>query len=463
MPEELAGPVPGDAHQAAGVRPADGRRPGARDPRPRARAALGQHQARRVRRRAGGVGLDRPGAQGGLARRARGRREDPVPRGGRGPDVRPQPALPGRPDGRVVAARHRRQADHGRAQGADERGARLPPRGPPPAALRRPPSATTTTCSCPTCSSTPTTCSSPSGSTAPRCRGSSPRAPRRSATRPPRSTSSSCCGPRTGPGCCTPTRTRATSGSPTTAGSACSTSAPSTGSPTGCRRPWAGCSPRRSPVRREALEAGLRDEGFIRKGVDIDPEAAARLPHPARRAAARGGVHLLARVAARRRRPDPGPAAPAVPRRAQAQPAAGVPADPPGLARRHRGAQPDRRHRAAARDGLRAPARHRRVTAAAASAALTAGSPPGGVELPLDAAQVGAAAGVAGPHVAAVLDAAGPGDPRPSAAASSSAGVVPHVAHTGRGCGCRRPGIRGRRRRPRRLSPRRARPPWRPS
>ena len=184
-----------------------------------------------------------------LARRARGRREDPVPRGGRGPDVRPQPDLARRPDGRVVAAGHRRQADHGRAQGADERGARLPPRGPPPAALRRRPSATTTTCSCPTCSSTPTTCSSPSGSTAPRCPGSSPRAPRRSATRPPRSTSSSCCAPRTGPGCCTPTRTRATSGSPTTGGSACSTSAPSTGSRTGCRPPWAGCSPRRWRVR----------------------------------------------------------------------------------------------------------------------------------------------------------------------------------------------------------------------
>ena len=136
MPEELAGAVPGDAHQAAGVRSPDGRRPGARDPRPRARAALGQHQARRVRRRAGRLGLDRPGAQGRLARRARGRRQDPVPRGGRGPDVRPQPALPVRPDGRVVAAGHRRQADHGRAQGADERGARLPPRGPPPAALR---------------------------------------------------------------------------------------------------------------------------------------------------------------------------------------------------------------------------------------------------------------------------------------------------------------------------------------
>ena len=41
--------------------------------------------------------------------------------------------------------------------------------------------------------------------------------------------------------CCTRTRTRVTSGCWTTAGSACSTSARSTGCPTGCRRSSAGC------------------------------------------------------------------------------------------------------------------------------------------------------------------------------------------------------------------------------
>ncbi len=121
----------------------------------------------------------------------------------------------------------------------------------------------------------------------------------------------------------------------------------------------------------EALEAGLREEGFIRKGVDIDARGPARLPGPARRAAARGRVHLLARVAARGGGPHPGPAAAAVPRRAQAQPAPRVPADPPGLARRHRGAQPDRRHRAPARDDLRPPPRHRRGTAAPAPGGLS--------------------------------------------------------------------------------------------
>ena len=51
----------------------------------------------------------------------------------------------------------------------------------------------------------------------------------------------------------------------------------------------------------QALEAGLRARGLHPQGRRHRPRGAARLPHPARRAAARGGVHLLARVAARRR------------------------------------------------------------------------------------------------------------------------------------------------------------------
>ena len=363
-------PVPRDAHQAAGVRPPDGRRPGARDPRPRARAALGQHEARRVRRRAGGRGVDRPGAQGRLARRPRGRRQDPVPRRGRGADVRPQPARPGRPRRRVLGARHRHQADHGRAQGADERGARLPPRGPQPAPLRERPSATTTTCSCPTCSSTR---HHVHRHRVGRRHAAVPdhhlRARRRSATRPPRSTSSSSCGPRTGRGCSTPTRTRATSGSPTTAGSACSTSAPSTGSRTGCPPAIGRVLTEALAGDAAALEAGLRQRGLHPQGRRHRPRR--RCSTTSRRSSSRCSTRSspstrewLRGAAAH----APGPAAPAVPRRAQAQPAAGVPADPPGLARRHRGAQPDRWHRAAARDDLRAPARHRRVTPAPAPA-----------------------------------------------------------------------------------------------
>ena len=87
--------------------------------------------------------------------------------------------------------RHRHQADHGRAQAADGRGARLQPRGRQPAqfaeafarrpGLRRPRRA----------ASTASTSSSPSGSTACRCRRSSPPGPRSSATPPRSSTSSS--------------------------------------------------------------------------------------------------------------------------------------------------------------------------------------------------------------------------------------------------------------------------------
>ena len=81
--------------------------------------------------------LDRPGAQGGLARRPRGRGQDPVPRRRQGAAVRPQPARPGGPAGRRLDPRHGHQADHRRAQVADERGARLQPRGRQPAHLRQ--------------------------------------------------------------------------------------------------------------------------------------------------------------------------------------------------------------------------------------------------------------------------------------------------------------------------------------
>ena len=48
-----------------------------------------------------------------------------------------------------------------------------------------------------------------------------------------------------------------------------------------------------------ALEAGLRDEGFIRKGVDIDPEALLAYLTPLVEPLLARGVHLHARVAAR--------------------------------------------------------------------------------------------------------------------------------------------------------------------
>ena len=73
-----------------------------------------------------------------------------------------------------------------------------------------------------------------------------------------------------GRACCTPTRTRATSGSRPTAGSASSTSARSTGCPTACRRRSASCSRSACWGDAEGVVAGLREEGFIKASISID-------------------------------------------------------------------------------------------------------------------------------------------------------------------------------------------------
>ena len=180
----------------------------------------------------------------------------------------------------------------------------------------------------------------------------------------------------------------------------------------------------------EALEAGLRDEGFIRKGIDIDPEALLEYLAPLVEPLLHDEFTFYARVAARCRRHVAGPAPAAVPHRAQAQPAAGVPPDPPGVARRHRGAQPDRRHRPAARDRLRATCR--------ASTSLACRRPPQlsgcGFTTRWSRACPRCCAGTARLHarrssVAAVLDPARPRDARQGRGISSAGG--PHVAHTG--------------------------------
>ncbi len=90
---------------------------------------------------------------------------------------------------------------------------------------------------------------------------------------------------RRGPGCCTRTRTRGTSGCWTTAGWACSTSAPWTGCRAGCRRSSAGCSGSCTTTRDIGeVERELREHGFLRPGIDVDLERTARLPGAARRA-----------------------------------------------------------------------------------------------------------------------------------------------------------------------------------
>ena len=97
---------------------------------------------------------------------------------------------------------------------------------------------------------------------------SSPTAPRRSATAPGRATCASSSPPGPAPGCCTPTRTRATSGC----------------SPDGrlgvldfgavARLPGRAAAADRAAAalgagrrRRDASRSGLRDEGFIQPGV----------------------------------------------------------------------------------------------------------------------------------------------------------------------------------------------------
>ena len=92
------------------------------------------------------------------------------------------------------------------------------------------------------------------------------------------------------PGCCTPTRIRATSGCSTTAGSACSTSARSTGCPTGCRRSSASCCGSCTPTATSAMvERSCAGDGFLRPGVEVDLEALRALPRAARRAVPGGG------------------------------------------------------------------------------------------------------------------------------------------------------------------------------
>ena len=212
-----------------------------------------------------------------------------------------------------------------------------------------------------------------------------------------------------------------------------------------------------------ALEAVLRQEGFIRKGIDDRPRGAARLPHPARRAAAPRRVHPHPRVAARRGGHVAGPAPPAVPRRAQAQPApeyllihrvwlGGI-----GVLSQIGGTVPLRELVCAHLPGID---ESRLPPSPSLTRALR--SPPGGVELALDAAQVRRL------HVSQVHTSRPFSTPRvqvirASAAASSSGGScrtsrtpdvarVPATRHPA-GAGAAVTG----------LSPRPARPPWPPS
>ena len=111
-----------------------------------------------------------------------------------------------------------------------------------------------------------------------RWRRSSATAPGRSATTTASSWCASCSPARRAPGCCTPTRTPATSAScrtPTArpASSACSTTAPSRASPSGrCPAAMGRLMRLTFDADPDALLDGLRREGFVKDNIRVDPQ-----------------------------------------------------------------------------------------------------------------------------------------------------------------------------------------------
>ena len=148
------------------------------------------------------------------------------------------------------------------------------------------------------------------------------------------------------PACCTPTRTPATSGCWPTAGSACSTSARSTGCRTACPSPSGRLARLALAGDAQAVYDGLREEGFILPTVKLDPQPLLDFLLPLLGPIAEPEFTLHPGVAAQRGRPDRRPPQPGVGARPPAQPAAVVPADPPRHARHDRRAVPAERHRA---------------------------------------------------------------------------------------------------------------------
>ena len=98
--------------------------------------------------------------------------------------------------------------------------------------------------------------------------------------------------------------------------------------------------------RAEEVLADLRDEGFVRPERRGRRPGGARLPAPAARAGRRPALPLHPRVDAGAGRPDRRSAQRGQPAGPSAEPAAGVPADPPGDDRVDRRAVPARRRRA---------------------------------------------------------------------------------------------------------------------
>ena len=145
-----------------------------------------------------------------------------------------------------------------------------------------------------------------------------------------------------GPGCCTPTRTRATSGCSTTAGSASSTSARPRGCPTAIPSRSAGCCGWALAGKADEVLADLRAEGFVRPNVEVDAQGVLDYLRPLLEPLASRPLPLHPRLDAGAGGPDRRPAQRGQPARPAAEPAAGLPADPPGDDRLDRRALPAR-------------------------------------------------------------------------------------------------------------------------
>ena len=370
FPEELAGPLPRDAHQAAGQRAADADELGARaccaptsaragaagsprsttTPWPRPRSARctaavwtdGRDVAVKIQYPGAGAALDgRPPPD--LAGSPRS------PRAGcPGLDLGPDPRRAARPDGRGA-----RLPPRGRVAGDLRSGLRRRRRLRHPRRRRR--HASTSSCR--------------SGSRASRCRRSSPTARPSSATTPRSSTSSSSSPGRREAGLLHadphPGNFRMT---PDDRLGVIDFGA--------VNRLPDGMPPEIGPLLTTGLEGSAR--GRARRVCATSascssrhrprPAAAARLPRAVHGALPRRRVHLQPRLAARRLRPHQRPAAAQLRRRLQAQPAAGVPPHPPRVGWQHRRALPARRHgartRASSTRSSRAPTCRRSAGAA---------------------------------------------------------------------------------------------------
>ena len=300
----------------------------------------------RLRRRAGRRGEHRPGAPRHLAGRPGRRRQDPVPGRGDRADGRPQPAGPLRPAVRRAVPRHGRQAADRRAQGAGGRGAGLrrwrPTRSAAFAAAyagddadRRPPGGGQRA----------------EGDRLRVARGHAAVADHRrrhpGAARPRRASCWRCCTSpaRSGPGCCTPTRTRATSGCCADGRLGVIDFGATARLPDGHPEPIGRLLRWALAGRADEVLADLRAEGFVRPNMEVDAQGVLDYLRPLLEPLVTDRFHFTRAWMQEQAGPDRRPAQRRQPAGPPAEPAAGLPADPPGDDRLDRRALPARRRR----------------------------------------------------------------------------------------------------------------------